>query len=144
VQRKAADEKVASGDPDEMSDRFTQLPSALREASRTTRLAGTLPALLAHPDWKTPAPTMVWMHGRTATKELDPGRYLRWLRAGIAVCAIDLPGHGERFDAALQEPERTLDVLAAALGEVDHVVEALAGDEFDGAFDLDRMGIGGM
>jgi len=34
------------------------------------------------------------MHGRTANKELDPGRYLRLIRAGIAVCAIDLPGHG--------------------------------------------------
>lgn len=87
---------------------------------------------------------MVWMHGRTAYKELDPGRYLRWLRAGIAVCAIDLPGHGERFDEAWQSPRRTMDVLAHALGEVDVVIEALAGDEFRGVFDLDRMGLGGM
>jgi dienelactone hydrolase len=127
-----------------MTDRFSQLPSALREASRIVRLNGTIPALLIHPDWKTPTPIMIWMHGRTADKELDPGRYLRWLRAGLAACAIDLPGHGERFDADLQRPERTLDVLATAVGEVDHVVEALAGDEHAGVFDLDRMGLGGM
>lgn len=127
-----------------MSDTLAQLPSALRAVTRIVRLNGTIPALLAHPDWKTPTPTMVWMHGRTAYKELDPGRYLRWLRAGIAVCAIDLPGHGERFDEGLQSPQRTMDVLAMARDEVDSVIEAIAGDEFGGVFDLDRMGLGGM
>lgn len=127
-----------------MSDLFSQLPSALRAAAKCVRLNGSIPALLAHPDWKTPAPTMVWLHGRTAYKELDPGRYLRWLRAGIATCAIDLPGHGERLDAAMQEPTRTLDVLDQARGEIDFIVEAFAGDEYGGVFDLDRMGLGGM
>jgi alpha-beta hydrolase superfamily lysophospholipase len=127
-----------------VDERIEQLPSALRNAARIVRLNGTIPALVAHPDWKSPTATMVWLHGRTANKELDPGRYLRWLRAGIAVCAIDLPGHGERFDEALQSPQRTLDVLAKALSEVDSIVEALAGDDFDGMFDMDRMGLGGM
>lgn len=136
--------------------RFSQFPKALAAQSRTVRLPapgvpGGIPALLAHPDWSTRAPTMIWLHGRTANKELDPGRYLRWLRAGIATCAIDLPGHGERFDEALQSPARTLDVLAQAIAEIDHVVEALAADEYRGSsgggggcFDLDRMGLGGM
>lgn len=134
--------------------RFTQFPKALAEQSRTVRLAAPgvpdgIPALLAHPDWTSPAPTMIWLHGRTAYKELDPGRYLRWLRAGIATCAIDLPGHGERADLRLQEPSQTLNVLRQAVGEIDHVVEALAGDTYAGAggeglFDLDRMGLGGM
>lgn len=124
--------------------RFAQFPKALAERVRTVRLAGTIPALLAHPDWRTPVPTVVWLHGRTASKELDPGRYLRWIRAGIAACAIDLPGHGERADVDLQSPARTLEMLERAIAEIDHVVEALAGDEFGGVFDLDRMGLGGM
>lgn len=127
-----------------MSDPFAQLPSSLRAAARVVRLSGNIPALLAHPDWTTPAPTMLWLHGRTAYKELDPGRYLRWLRAGIATCAIDLPGHGERLDPAMQEPMRTLDVLDQACGEIDQIIEALAADEYQGIFDLDRMGLGGM
>lgn len=127
-----------------VNERASELPSTLRKAARFVRLNGEIPALLAHPDWISPAPTMLWMHGRTAYKELDPGRYLRWLRAGIATCAIDLPGHGERLDENLQSPLRTLDVLTQALGEVDAVIEALAADEFRGVFDLDRMGIGGM
>lgn len=127
-----------------MTNRFHQLPRALAEKARTVRLGGSIPALLAHPDWSTPAPTMIWLHGRTATKELDPGRYLRWIRAGIAACAIDLPGHGERFDADLQSPRRSLDMLAQAIGEIDHVVEALAAGEFRGVFDLDRLALGGM
>lgn len=141
-----------------MIDRFAQLPESLRSLARTERLgsAGT-PTLLIHPDWRTPRPVVLWMHGRTAHKELDSGRYLRWLRAGstetdqdlaqvhgIATCAIDLPGHGERFDRALQHPERTLDVLEQMLGEIDHVLEALADPRFQGAFDLDRVAIGGM
>ncbi len=83
---------------------------------------------------------MIWMHGRTVNKELDPGRYLRWMRAGIATCSVDLPGHGERFDAALQDAERTLDVIQQMLAEIDRLVEALtsAGD-----VDASRAGIGG-
>jgi len=127
-----------------MSDPFAQLPSSLRAAARVVRLSSNIPALLAHPDWKSPAPTMLWLHGRTAHKELDPGRYLRWLRAGIATCAIDLPGHGERLDPAMQEPTRTLAVLDQARGEIDQIIEALAADEYQGIFDLDRMGLGGM
>jgi len=103
-----------------------------------------VPALLAHPDWETPAPVVLWMHGRTVSKELDPGRYLRWVRAGIAACAVDLPGHGERFDRELQQPENTLHVVKQMIGEIDGVVEALLGGEFGGAFDGERLGIGGM
>jgi len=124
--------------------RFTQFPRDLAARARTTRLGPDVPALLAHPDWATPAPVVLWMHGRTANKELDPGRYLRWIRAGIAVCAIDLPGHGERADPAMQTPERTLDTMKLALGEIDAVIAALAGPDYAGLFNLSRVGIGGM
>lgn len=136
------------GDP-----RFAALPSALARQSRWVRLGPTgVPALLAHPDWTTPRPVVIWMHGRTVNKELDNGRYLRWIRAGggaggtggIAACALDLPGHGERFDAARQSPARTLEVIAEMAGEIDGVLDALAGPEYGGVFDTSRCGIGGM
>jgi len=128
-----------------MLSRFAEHPKALKDKSRRERLsAHNVPALLAHPDWTTPAPVMVWMHGRTVDKELDPGRYLRWIRSGVAVCALDLPGHGERFDRALQSPDATLFVIAQMLDELDDVVAALDDSAFDGVFDTSRVGVGGM
>jgi len=128
-----------------IADRFAQFPSELAAKVRTMRLgASAIPTLLAHPDWSTPAPVMIWLHGRTVSKELDPGRYLRWLRAGIATCAIDLPGHGDRFDESMQRPERTLDILTQATSEIDQIVAALASPHFRGCFDLNRIGLGGM
>jgi len=133
-----------------MSDRLAEFPSALKSRARLARLGPSdTPAMIAHPDWETSAPVMIWMHGRTVSKETDPGRYLRWVRAGIAACALDLPGHGEREEARLQEPTETLEVLERMLGEIDGVVAALSegaiGDKHrPGIFDADRIGIGGM
>lgn len=137
------------------------LPSGLRQSAVTTRLAvettpyddGGVPALLTHPEdgWDaegaspTPAPVCLWFHGRTVNKELDAGRYLRWKRMGIAGCAIDLPRHGERSgDPALQQPGSTLLLAEQAAREIDLVLEDLASDRFNGAFDLSRVAIGGM
>jgi len=125
-------------------DRFKQFPRDLAAVVRVERLGPDVPALLAHPDWKTPAPVVLWMHGRTANKELDPGRFLRWIRAGIAACSIDLPGHGERLFHGAHEPDASLKVIGQAVNEIDSVVEALADPRFDGVFDLDRIAIGGM
>ncbi len=122
----------------------TQLPTSLRARARWRRLTTAgVPVMLVHPDWEaaTPAPVVLWLHGRTVEKELDPGRYLRWMRAGIATCAVDLPGHGERFDAALQRPERSLDVVRQMLAEIDPIVDALDAMPL---FDLDNAGIGGV
>ncbi|MCK6478317.1 MAG: alpha/beta fold hydrolase, partial [Phycisphaerales bacterium] len=128
-----------------MDERFSQFPKDLATRSRSLKLgAAGVPTLLAHPDWQSPAPVMLWMHGRTVNKELDPGRYLRWIRAGIAAVAIDLPGHGERFDPRLQEATGTLDMLEQALGDVDQVLDALARSEWAAFFDFTRVGIGGM
>lgn len=134
--------------PPAPSGRFAELPSSLAKQARFETLARAetegIPALLAHPDWQTPAPTVLWMHGRTVRKELDPGRYLRWVRAGIAAVAVDLPGHGERFDPLLQKPDNTLRVVEQMLSEVDHVVNALRDPKWGGVFDLSRLAIGGM
>lgn len=137
------------------------LPTALRANARWTTLgASHVPAMVVHPERAAiesdsgaaagaPVPAILWMHGRTASKELDPGRYLRWMRAGIGVCAVDLPGHGERYEEALQDPTRTLEVVAAMVEQVDEVVAALesARDEPTspiGGFDTDRLAIGGI
>lgn len=128
-----------------MIDRFAQLPRSLMEKTRFVRLGPSqVPALLAHPDWERPAPVMMWMHGRTVNKELDSGRYQRWLRAGIAACALDLPGHGERMVEGWDRPAQTLRVVSQMVGEIDGILEALADPVWSDAFDLDRMGIGGM
>jgi hypothetical protein len=110
--------------PQPIEPRFAQFPRALATHSVTMRL-GNVPCLLVHPDWQSKRPMLLWMHGRTANKELDAGRYLRCMRAGIACCAIDLPGHGERSDAHLQSPAGTLDVIAQAGGEIDSVLDQL-------------------
>ena len=143
-----------------MEERFARLPRALAERTITTRLAERttpfddkgVPALLAHPDegWNdpgvrpTPRPVVIWMHGRTVSKELDPGRYLRWMRAGIATCSIDLPYHGERADESRQTSEWTLRLAEQCVQEVDLILEALGEGRFNGAFDFGRMAIGGM
>jgi len=124
-----------------------KLPRSLAQRSRFARF-GDVPVLLAHPNWQRPAPVVLWMHGRTARKETDPGRYLRWVRAGVAACAIDLPGHGQRRIDDWDHPTHSLDVVEQVLTEIDRVVEALAAPEYesgaDPLFDLDRVGIGGM
>ncbi len=122
------------------------LPASLREISRTSRLGPDVPSLIVRPEGdplggpERRIPFLLWIHGRTATKELDPGRYLRLARVGIGSCAIDLPGHGERRTSDGERPERILDHIEQAIAEIDDVVLGLA----DHGFDLDRMAIGGM
>lgn len=122
---------------------FSQFPRSLAERCRRERL-GEIPALISHADWSAPAPCVLWLHGRTVSKEIDSGRYLRLIRAGIAVCAIDLPGHGERLSQDLQQPRRTLDLLAMTVREIDQVVAALREPPFRDVIDHSRLAIGGM
>jgi len=128
-----------------MPDLTATLPSALREKARWLRLGAdrVIPVMLVHPTWDeaVPAPVVLWIHGRTATKETDPGRYLRWMRAGIGACAIDLPGHGERFDSTRQTAATAWKVLKQMHDEIDGIVEGLRAVR---EFDLTRMALGGM
>jgi alpha-beta hydrolase superfamily lysophospholipase len=124
-------------------ERFAQFPRALASRARVERW-GDVPVLLAHPDWDSDAPTVIWLHGRTVNKELDPGRYLRWIRAGIAACAVDLPGHGQRAVLAMQQPENTPRVLEQAAAEIDGIIAGLGRHEWGGVFDLSRLALGGM
>ena len=128
-----------------------QFPRSLLRMSRWTTLGG-VPAVIVHPARdadpadppspdQPPVPALVWMHGRTASKELDPGRYLRLAREGIASIALDLPGHGGREDLALQAPDRAMEVIERMSQEIDAVVaDACA----QGLADAARLAIGGM
>ncbi|MDA0215088.1 MAG: alpha/beta fold hydrolase [Planctomycetota bacterium] len=118
-------------------------PSTLRRASHWCRIVdGTVPIVVMRPENRTadPLPFLLWFHGRTVTKEIDSGRYLRLIRAGIGCVAVDLPGHGERLDLAMHDGARTLDVVQQAAGEVDSILRNL--EEF--GFDMRRAVIGGM
>jgi dienelactone hydrolase len=127
---------------------LTGVPASLRRSARWMRLAG-VPALVAHPDWghasdERPTrtrPWFLWIHGRSVNKELDPGRYLRLLRAGIATVAVDLPGHGERYEERAQDVSSTLAIIQEMSREVDAIVDAVG--DLDG-FDPEHKGIGGM
>ncbi|MBL9141135.1 MAG: alpha/beta fold hydrolase [Phycisphaerae bacterium] len=131
-----------------MPQPFDQLPQSVLRLSRLERVGANVPALIVHPHWDAAqqratasAPVLVWMHGRTVNKELDSGRYLRLARAGIASCALDLPGHGERADLNLQGPASAMRVIEQMVRELDAVADDLAArDEFAGQ----RMALGGM
>ncbi len=108
------------------------------------RLAGgTVPVVVMRPiaPRDANAPALLWFHGRTVTKELDAGRYLRLVRAGVACVAVDLPGHGERLDRAMHEGARTLEVVEHAASEVDRIVADVGAL---GGIDTRRIVIGGM
>lgn len=125
-----------------MDERFSQLPRSLSERTTLDTLGDGVPALVAQPEGDQPTPFVLWMHGRTVSKELDPGRYLRWVRAGIAAVALDLPGHGQRFVDGAHDPERTPAVVEQMVGEIDGVLASLR--ERYPRLDMARVGIGGM
>lgn len=125
--------------------RIASFPASLRSRCRMLSL-GPAPALLVAPEGpdgrplEGPAPCLLWLHGRTVSKEVDSARLQRVSRAGLAVCAIDLPGHGERLDPAYQAPDALPLLLSEARAELDQVVEALRAQAGIG----ERLAIGGM
>ncbi len=132
-----------------------QFPRSLLRHSRWTRV-GDVPCVCIHPSieggaadsaWPaSPAPTLLWLHGRTVNKELDPGRYQRHLAAGIATIAIDLPGHGERAIDSMQGPGSLADLIEQCLPELDAVADWAehAGLARPGAWAIGGMSAGGM
>lgn len=119
-------------------------PAHLQRASQWMRLVdGSVPVVVMRPQDRgdAPLPFLLWFHGRTVSKELDAGRYLRLVRAGIACVAVDLPGHGERFDAAMQDGTQTLRVVELAAREIDAILSDLRAL---GTLDMTRIVIGGM
>jgi len=63
------------------------------------------------------------------------------MRAGINICAVDLPGHGARFDETLQSPEAACEVVIQMSEEIDGILHALGSIS---TFNLDKAAIGGM
>lgn len=125
-----------------MEARFAQLPRSLAERTTAANLGDGVPALICLPEGDGPVPFVLWMHGRTVNKELDPGRYLRWVRAGIGAVAVDLPGHGARFTPGSHDPEQTPAVVARMVAEIDPVLESIRAAH--PRLDTGRAAIGGM
>ncbi|MBL4847850.1 MAG: alpha/beta fold hydrolase [Planctomycetes bacterium] len=129
------------------SDLLQGFPSTLRERVRVGKL-GAAPALLCHPEPVSSAPRaaplLLWLHGRTVRKEIDSARFLRLTRAGFACLAIDLPGHGERLDPALQAPDALPQLLAAGVAELDEVLASLWASDWAPLIDRERLALGGM
>ena len=132
------------------ADPLASFTPSLRARVRLGRL-GPAPALLTHPDPfaepatpPRPAPLLLWLHGRTVHKEIDSARFLRLSRAGIATLALDLPGHGERLDPALQASDALPELLRAGVSELDEVLAALWDSDWAPWIERDRLAIGGM
>jgi hypothetical protein len=128
--------------PDE---RFKKLPRSLQAKSKHMLLGNDVPALIVHPDldnkFLSPCPWVLWIHGRSVYKELDPGRYNRWVRAGIGTVAIDLPGHGQRFVEGAHSPSQTIQNLTQCLGEIPTILQSITDLNI---FDMTKAAIGGM
>ena len=126
-------------------DRFKALPRSLQAKSKHMRLGNDVPALIVHPDldkrFLNPCPWVLWIHGRTVYKELDPGRYNRWVRAGIGTVAIDLPGHGERFVEGAHSPSQTVHNITQCLSEIPAILQSIIDLNI---FDMTKAAIGGM
>ncbi|MBM4008772.1 MAG: alpha/beta fold hydrolase [Planctomycetes bacterium] len=117
-----------------MPDLNARFPSSLMRVSTWTRLVnGSVPVVMMRPEKSTqaPLPFLLWFHGRTVDKETDPGRYLRLVRAGIGCIAVDLPGHGERPDASMQDGSRTAEVVEQAASEIDGILADASVAGFD-------------
>jgi dienelactone hydrolase len=125
-----------------MEDRLARLPRSLADRTVFETLGDGVPALIALPEGDKPVPFVLWMHGRTVNKELDSGRYLRWIRAGIGAVAVDLPGHGERSEPGAHDAERTPSVVSRMVGEIDAVMRSIR--ERHPRLDTSRAAIGGM
>ena len=131
-----------------MPDLNARFPSSLMRVSTWTRFVhGSVPVVVMRPERPaaTPLPFLLWFHGRTVNKETDPGRYLRLVRAGIGCIAVDLPGHGERPDASMQDGSRTAEVVEQAASEIDGIHADAAAAGFDPSCSvLGGLSAGGM
>lgn len=98
------------------------MPTKIKRRSTTIDLAGAaVPSIFLLPDLNGPVPAAVLLHGYGSSKERLADTIGKALAArGIASLAIDLPLHGAREDAMLEEARRN------PLGLVQHWRTALA------------------
>jgi uncharacterized protein len=98
------------------------MPSKVSRQTLTIELAGArVPSILLVPDATHPVPAALLLHGYSSSKERLSDTMGRALAArGIASLAIDLPLHGARDDAMIEEARTN------PLGLVQHWKMALA------------------
>ena len=98
------------------------MPIRIRRRSQTIALAGAqVPSILLLPDTDRRVPCALLLHGFSSSKERLSDTIGRALAVrGIASLAIDLPLHGSRDDAMLEEARRN------PLGLVKHWTTAVA------------------
>jgi uncharacterized protein len=99
---------------------------------------------------RTPLPTVLWIHGYGANKEVHEKELRQLARAGFLAVGLDAVGHGERrlpdLDAIIAAPRAeslrsAAGFAAAAAAEVPAVLDALIAD---GLADPQRLGLVGI
>jgi dienelactone hydrolase len=112
----------------------------------TIELSGAhVPSILLRPDVDAPVPVVLLLHGYSSSKELLSSTMGRSLAMrGIASLAIDLPLHGARDDAMIEEarsnPLGLLKHWKTALAEAREGISWLADSDM---IDSNRIGVAG-
>jgi dienelactone hydrolase len=112
----------------------------------TIELSGArVPSIMLRPETDTPVPGVLLLHGYSSTKERLSNTMGRSLATrGIASLAIDLPLHGARDDAMMDEarsnPLGMIKHWKTALGEAKAAIAWLAENA---VIDPDRIGVAG-
>ena len=122
------------------------MPLKVSRQSRALELAGAkVPSILLLPDTGHGVPAVLLLHGYSSSKERLAGTMGHALAArGIASLAIDLPLHGSRDDAIIQEARRNpVDLVRhwnTSLAEATAAITWLSGHD---AIDAQRLSIAG-
>ncbi|MEF8721468.1 MAG: prolyl oligopeptidase family serine peptidase [Candidatus Accumulibacter delftensis] len=120
-------------------------------ATAERRLLGEVPVLIVRPAGATaPLPTVLWLHGLGADKELHRSDLQRFAAAGLLAIGVDAVGHGQRrlpdFEQQFAQPpaqrERLFNTLVAqTVAELPGLLDALVDG---GLSDPQRLAVAGV
>ena len=122
------------------------MPTKTSRKALTIELAGAqVPSILLMPDAVGPVPAVLLLHGYSSSKELLADTMGRALAArGIASLATDLPLHGSRDDAIIQEARRNpLDLVRHWKRALAEAKAAITWLEKQNAIDQGRLSVAG-
>src|SRR5512140_261946 len=129
-----------------MCESTSMIKKKILRRIETIELSGTrVPSIMLRPDVDTPVPGVLLLHGYSSTKERLSNTMGRSLATrGIASLAIDLPLHGARDDAMMDEarsnPLGMIKHWKTALSEAKDAISWIAGNA---VFDPARIGVAG-